>query len=289
MVKDETGNPTGSFKDRGMALAISRAKQVGIKTLCLPTAGNAGISAAAYAREAGLSCFVFLPEITPPAYIGDIEASGARIYVKGGSIADAAINMQAKKKEHWFDLSTLKEPFRVEGKKTLGYEIAEQLGWKLPHVIIYPTGGGTGILGMWKAFKEMLDLGWIKGNVPRFVAVQSDGCAPIVKAFVNERYETEFWKNSRTAAWGLNVPGPLGGYWILRVLKASRGLAVSVKENELDHFTAAFNLRTGINASLEGGAVWSAFLDLKLKKWIKKDEIVVILATGQDRKQKGGA
>ncbi|MEE8336105.1 MAG: threonine synthase [Candidatus Neomarinimicrobiota bacterium] len=284
LVKDETGNPTGSFKDRGMALAISRARQVGIKSLCLPSAGNAGVSAAAYAREAGLSCHVFLPEITPPAYIRDTEASGAATYVKGSSITEAGVNMQTKKKDHWFDLSTLKEPFRVEGKKTLGYEIAEQLGWKLPHIIIYPTGGGTGILGMWKAFKEMLDLGWVKEPLPRFVAVQSDGCAPVVKAFERGRKETEFWKDSRTAAWGLNVPGPLGGYWILQVLKASRGLAVAVKENELDHYTAAFNQRTGLNVSKEGGAVWCAFLDLKLKKWIKKDDRVIILATGQDRK-----
>lgn len=284
MVKDETGNPTGSFKDRGMALAVSRAKQVGVKAICLPSAGNAGVSAAAYAREAGLSCFVFLPEITPLAYIRDTEVSGAAIYVKGGSIAEAAKNMQTQKKEYWFDLSTLKEPFRVEGKKTLGYEIAEQMGWKLPQVIIYPTGGGTGILGMWKAFNEMLGQGWVKGTLPRFVAVQSDGCAPIVKAFEKGLKETEFWKNSQTAAWGLNVPGPLGGSWILRILKASLGLAVSVKENELDQYTAAFRLRTGINVSLEGGAVWSAFRALKLKKWIKKDDIVVILATGQDRK-----
>ncbi len=284
-VKDETVNPTGSFKDRGMALAITMAKQQGVKTVCLPSAGNAGVAAAAYARKAGIKCHVFLPETIPQPFIWDTEQFGAELYLRGKTIADAAAYMAKMKRNDWFDLSTLKEPFRVEGKKTLGYEIAEQLNWKLPDVIIYPTGGGTGLIGMWKAFREMQDLRWVSGPMPRMVAVQSGGCAPIVKAFEKGLAETEFWEKSHTAALGLNVPGPLGGYWILEILNKSSGIAVSVEEDSIYYYTEMFREKTEINASEEGGVVWSAYLKLFAKNWIKENETVIIFATGKQREE----
>ena len=187
------------------------------------------------------------------------------------------------KQDDWFDISTLKEPFRVEGKKTLGYEIAEQMGWKFPDVIIYETGGGTGLIGMWKAFIELKALGWVSGKLPRMVAAQSDGCAPVVKAFQNLQNKTDFWENSNTLALGLNVPGPLGGAWILDVLYQSSGIAISVAENQLSDLTEEFNSLTNLNASAEAGVAWGAYNTLLDMNWINHKETVVLFATGVER------
>ena len=191
--------------------------------------------------------------------------------------------MLKEKQENWFDISTLKEPFRVEGKKTLGYEITEQMGWEFPDVIIYETGGGTGLIGMWKAFIELKGLGWVSGKLPRMVAAQSDGCAPVVKAFQNLDDKTEFWENSNTIALGLNVPGPLGGSWILDVLYKSNGMAISVAEDQLSDLTEEFNSLTNINASSEAGVVWGAYNTLLDMNWINHNEKVVLFATGVER------
>jgi len=282
-VKDETVNPTGSFKDRGMALAVTMAKAQGVKTICLPSAGNAGISAAAYCEAAEIECNVFLPETIPEAFKKETEKYSANLTLSGNTISDAAKYMLNNKEDEWFDISTLKEPFRVEGKKTLGYEIAEQLGWKFPDVVVYETGGGTGLIGMWKAFQEMKGMGWVKGKLPRMVAAQSDGCAPVVKAFQGMEKDTEFWENSYTIALGLNVPGPLGGRWILDVLSQSEGIAISVPEEELVGLTKEMNDITGINSSPEAGVVWSAYNTLLKMEWINNKETVVLFATGIER------
>jgi len=282
-VKDETVNPTGSFKDRGMALAVTMAKAQGVETICLPSAGNAGISAAAYCQKAGIQCHVFLPETIPESFKKETDRYGANLILKGQTISDAAKAMQETKEPDWFDISTLKEPFRVEGKKTLGYEIAEQMNWALPDVIIYPTGGGTGLIGMWKAFKEMEGMGWISGPLPRLVAAQSDGCAPVVKAFQSMQKSTEFWNNGDTIALGLNVPGPLGGGWIMEILSDCNGIAVSAKESELEVMTEVFKKESGIDASAEAGVVWSVFQALKEASWIKEEEKVILFATGIER------
>ena len=282
-VKDETVNPTGSFKDRGMALAITMAKEQGVKTICLPSAGNAGISAAAYCEEAEIECNVFLPETIPEPFKKETAKYSANLTLSGNTIFDAAKQMLNNKEDGWFDISTLKEPFRVEGKKTLGYEIAEQLGWKFPDVVVYETGGGTGLIGMWKAFKEMQGMGWVQGKLPRMVAAQSDGCAPVVKAFQGMEEDTEFWKDSHTIALGLNVPGPLGGRWILDVLSQSNGIALAVPETDLEKATKEMNDVTGINSSAEAGVVWSAYRTLLKMDWIGNNESVVLFATGIER------
>ena len=282
-LKDETVNPTGSFKDRGMALAITMAKVQGVQQICLPSAGNAGISASAYCKEADIECHVFLPETIPDEFKKETEKFDAKLTLAGQTISDAAKEMLKNKEEQWFDISTLKEPFRVEGKKTLGYEIAEQLGWEFPDVIIYETGGGTGLIGMWKAFIEMRSLGWVKGKLPRMVAAQSDGCAPVVTAFQNLDKTTKFWENSSTIALGLNVPGPLGGAWILNVLYESNGIALSVPESELLDLTKEFNELTNLNASAEAGVVWGAYHSLVNRNWIHPKESVVLFATGIER------
>ena len=283
-VKDETVNPTGSFKDRGMAMAVTLAKAQNVKKICLPSAGNAGVSASAYCQAAGIDCFVFLPETIPESFKNETKRYKSELVLSGQTISEAAQAMINQKDENWFDISTLKEPFRVEGKKTLGYEIAEQLGWSLPDVIIYPTGGGTGLIGMWKAFKEMLDMGWISGPLPRMVVAQSDGCAPVVEAFQAQQDATSFWHKSNTIALGLNVPDPLGGYWILEILSESNGIAVAAKESSLEIKTENFRKRTGIDASTEIGVVWSAYEELREKKWITTGEKVVLFATGIERR-----
>lgn len=282
-VKDETVNPTGSFKDRGMALAISMAKAQGVETICLPSAGNAGISAAAYCQEAHIDCHVFLPETIPESFKKETDRYGANLILKGQTISDSAKAMQKRKEPDWFDISTLKEPFRVEGKKTLGYEIAEQMNWSLPNVIIYPTGGGTGLIGMWKAFKEMKGMGWISDPLPRLVVAQSDGCEPVVKAFQAMGKSTEFWNNSDTIALGLNVPGPLGGRWILETLSECNGIAVSARESELDELTRDFQEESSISASAECGVVWSVYKALEKTGWIGPKDKTILFATGIER------
>ncbi len=282
-IKDETVNPTGSFKDRGMGLAVTMAKAQGVASICLPSAGNAGVSAAAYCQQAGIDCHVFLPETIPDPFKAATDQYGANLVLSGMTISDAAKAMLEEKKDDWFDISTLKEPFRVEGKKTLGYEIAEQMDWSLPDVIIYPTGGGTGLIGMWKAFREMIGMGWIEDKMPRMVATQSDGCAPVVNAFQAMEKDTVFWNNSDTIALGLNVPGPLGGHWILDILAQSNGIAVSTPEANLTELTQEINAKSQINASAEVGTVWSAYLSLKEAGWIGDNDKVVLFATGIER------
>ena len=283
-IKNETVNPTGSFKDRGMAIAITMAKIQNVEKICLPSAGNAGVSASAYCQAAGIECFVFLPETIPEPFINETKRYQSNLVLNGKTISEAAKTMMDHKKDDWFDISTLKEPFRVEGKKTLGYEIAEQFNWSLPDVIIYPTGGGTGLIGMWKAFKEMLGMGWISGRLPRMVVVQSDGCSPVVDAFKQKKDSTEFHSNSSSAALGLNVPGPLGGYIILDIVLKSNGTAVKVPESSLQIETEDFRQKTGIDASPEAGAVWSSYKSLLDSEWISSNEKVVLFATGIERR-----
>ena len=283
-IKNETVNPTGSFKDRGMATAVTMAKIQNVEKICLPSAGNAGVSASAYCQEAGIECFVFLPETIPQPFINETKRYNAELVLNGKTISEAAKTMIDHKKDDWFDISTLKEPFRVEGKKTLGYEIAEQFDWSLPDVIIYPTGGGTGLIGMWKAFKEMLGMGWVSGRLPRMVVVQSDGCSPVVDAFERMQNKTEFWPNSDTIALGLNVPGPLGGYLILDIISESNGIAIKVPETSLQIKTEDFRQKTGIDASPEAGVVWSSYKTLLDCEWISSKEKVVLFATGIERR-----
>ena len=282
-VKNETVNPTGSFKDRGMSLAITMAKEQKVETICLPSAGNAGVSAAAYCKSAKINCHVFLPETIPNEFVNETRRHTKNVILKGNTIADAGKEMIRQKEKDWFDISTLKEPFRVEGKKTLGYEIAEQLGWKFPDVIVYETGGGTGLIGMWKAFKELQSLGIVKDPLPRMVAAQSTGCAPVVKAFQGLSKTTDFFENSYTMALGLNVPGPLGGHWILDILYDSNGIALDVPEKNLTKLTDEFNQITLINSGPEAGVVWGAYKTLKDIGWILRDESVVLFATGIER------
>jgi len=281
--KDESVNPTGSFKDRGMSMAVSHARGNGISEVCLPSAGNAGVSASAYCQAAGIACHVFLPETIPTPFIDATEEYGADLRLGGRTIAQAASKMREEMTKEWFDLSTLKEPFRVEGKKTMGYEIAEQLDWRLPNVVVYPTGGGTGLIGMWKAFNEMIDLGWLdekETDRPRMVVVQSDGCAPIVKAFAEGLLENDLWEKSHTGALGLNVPSPLGGAWMLKTLRDSGGTALMVDEAQIMEASHEVNELSGVDGSCEDGVSWLGFKTLVETGWIKEGEKVMIPITG---------
>ncbi|MDZ4343867.1 MAG: threonine synthase [Candidatus Binatia bacterium] len=233
-IKDEAQNPTGSFKDRGLSLAISRAKELGVTKAAIPSAGNAGGSFAAYAARAGIEAHVFMPRDTPIANQIEVQQYGAKLRLVDGLIADCGrIIAEKKTAEGWFDVSTLKEPYRVEGKKTMGYEIAEQLNWHLPDVIIYLTGGGTGLIGMWKAFGELEELGWIDGHRPRMVSVQARGCAPIVKAFDEDKAAADLWQNAQTIASGLRVPQAVGDFLMLQAIRESGGTALSVGDDEM--------------------------------------------------------
>jgi len=278
--KDETVNPTGSFKDRGMSLAVSHLKRSGVTEACLPSAGNAGVSVAAYCEEAGIECHVYLPEMIPSPFVKATEKYSAHVHLGGQTIAEAAARMNGEKEKRWFDLSTLKEPFRVEGKKTLGYEIAEHLDWHFPDVVVYPAGGGTGLVGMWKAFNEMKRLGWVEGALPRMVAVQSAGCAPVVKAFAAGALETVPWQDGDTAALGLNVANPLGGAWMLKVLRQSDGIAVMVNEEDVAVARKEVAISSGTESSPEAGVAWRGFQKLSGSGWIREGETVVIPITG---------
>ncbi len=284
-VKDEGINPTGSFKARGLVMAVARASELGVKALAIPSAGNAGSAAAAYAARAGLPVYVYLPKDVPPAFLAEIKALGAQITLVDGLITDCAkLVRQGAEAGRWFDLSTLKEPYRVEGKKTMGYEIAEQLNWQLPDVIIYPTGGGTGIVGIWKAFAEMEALGWIGGKRPRMICVQSAGCAPIVRAY-NQGVETaEMWQNAATIADGLRVPAAVGDFLILRVVRESGGLALSVSDDEIRAAQAEIGQREGMFVAPEAAATAAALPHLLAKGQVQADERIVLLITGNGLK-----
>jgi len=280
-IKEESGNPTGSFKARGLGAAVTMAKALGAKKIALPTAGNAGGAAAAYAAKAGLECHVFMPTDTPKIFRIECEAYGAKVGLVDGLIDDCGkIVAQRKDAEGWFDVSTLKEPYRVEGKKTMGYEIAEQLGWTLPDVVVYPTGGGTGLIGMWKAFEEMEKLGWIGSKRPRMVSVQAEGCAPIPKAVAEGKDVSVRFENAHTYASGLRVPKANADYLILKILRASKGEAVTVTDDEMRRGALELASLEGLFAAPEGGAAWEAVKKLVALGKVGKDERIVVFDTG---------
>jgi threonine synthase len=284
-VKDEGLNPTGSFKARGLAAAVSRAYELGVKSVSIPTAGNAGCAMSAYAALAGLEAHVFMPADVPRPFINECRVLGASVTLINGLITDCGrAAREGVEKFGRFDVSTLKEPYRIEGKKTMGYEVAEQMGWTLPDVIIYPTGGGTGLVGMWKAFDEMEKLGWIGAKRPRMVTVQSDGCAPMVKAFREGKEFAEPWPNARTIADGMRVPAAVGDFLILRALRESGGTAVAVPDAEILEATYQLGRTTGIWPAPEGGATLAALLRLKEDGWVRDGESVVLFNTGSGAK-----
>jgi threonine synthase len=279
--KDEGRNPTGSFKARGMSSAVTMAKSYGLKKLAAPSAGNAASALAAYSAAAGIEAHIFMPKDVPLANRVECESYGACVTLVDGLISDCArMISERKEKEGWFDVSTLKEPFRVEGKKTMGYEVAEQLGWRLPHGIIYPTGGGVGLIGMWKAFDEMQQLGWIGSERPQMVAVQSAGCSPIVKAWDEGKSTSEFWPDAETLAAGLRVPKAFGDYLILDILKKSGGIAVSVTDDEIMDSLRHWAKVEGIFAAPEGAAALAAYRKLRAKEFFAEKDTVVLFNTG---------
>jgi threonine synthase len=279
-IKDEAGNPTQSFKARGMSIAVSRARELGVTRLAAPSAGNAAGALAAYAARAGMEAYLFMPRDTPRANVVETTFMGAHVKLLEGLITDCGAEVaRGKEAGGWFDVSTLKEPYRVEGKKTLGYELAEQLDWRLPDVIVYPTGGGTGLIGMWKAFAEMEELGWIGAERPRMISVQAAGCAPIVTAFEKgERFADEF-PNAATIASGLRVPKAIGDFLILDAVRASGGQAVAVSDSELIEGAREIARLEGIFACPEGGACVPAVRRLVESGAIRSDDRVVIFNT----------
>lgn len=280
-IKDEGQNPTQSFKARGMTAAISMAKELGIKKVAVPSAGNAAGAMAAYAAKAGMEAHIFMPADTPEANIIECRQTGANVTLIDGLITDCGkLVAERKEEEGWYDVSTLKEPYRVEGKKTMGYELAEQFDWDLPDVIVYPTGGGTGLIGMWKAFDEMEELGWIGSKRPRMISVQSETCAPIVRAFEKgERFAAEF-ENAETIASGLRVPKAVGDFLILDAIRQSGGTAISVTDGELINAVSEIGRSEGIFAAPEGAACLPALRKLIANGMIKSGERVVLFNTG---------
>src|SRR5919109_3000133 len=284
-IKDEAQNPTGSFKDRGIALAISRAKELGVKKVAIPSAGNAGGSLAAYATRAGIEAHVFMPKDTPTANQIEARQYGAKLTLVDGLINDCGRLIGEKKAaEGWFDLSTLKEPYRVEGKKTMGYEVAEQLNWNLPDVIIYPTGGGTGLIGMWKAFEELAELGLIGSKSPRMVSVQASGCAPIVRAFNQGKETADRWANAKTVASGLRVPQAVADFLMLRAIRASNGTALSVSDEDMLAEIPRVGQAEGIFFCPEGAACVVALRRLVKCQWIRPTDEVLIFNTASGLK-----
>ncbi len=282
-VKDEGRNPTGTFKALGMAVAVSRAVELGVRGFVVPTAGNAGGALAAYAARAGLPAHVFMPADAPQSNRREVEMAGAQLHLVNGLISDAGRESAKMATESGlFDVSTLKEPYRLEGKKTMGYEIALDLGWQLPDVILYPTGGGTGLIGIWKAIDEMQQLGWIARSAqrPRMVCVQAAGCAPMVKASEEGRESCGFFTGAQTIAAGLRVPKPLGDRLILRAIRESHGTAITVADDEMIAARAQIAAAEGIQACLEGAATVAALRKLIASGWIKPDERVLCLNTG---------
>src|SRR5215468_913991 len=281
LIKDEGLNPTGSFKARGLPAAITMVKHYGVKKVAIPSAGNAAGALAAYAAAAGIDAHIFMPKDVPMANRIESEYYGAKVTLVDGLISDCARMVgERKEKEGWFDVTTLKEPYRVEGKKTMGYEVAEQLGWRLPKGIIYPTGGGVGLIGMWKAFEEMEALGWIGSERPHMVTVQSTGCAPIVKAWDEGRRASEMWANAATSASGLRVPKAYGDYLILDILRKSKGTAVAVTDDEIMDSLRQWARIEGVFAAPEGAAAHAAYRKLRAAKFFVEDDQVVLFNTG---------
>src|SRR5215208_1266517 len=280
-IKDESQNPTQSFKARGMAAAVSMAKELGCKKLAVPSAGNAAGALAAYAARAGIKSYIFMPRDTPRANVVECEQTGAHVTLMDGLITDCGAEVARRKEaQGWFDVSTLKEPYRVEGKKTLGYELAEQLNWQLPDVIIYPTGGGTGLIGMWKAFAEMEQMGWIGSKRPRMVTVQAEGCAPIVQAFEEGKRFADEFPNAATTASGLRVPKAIGDFLILDALRQSGGTAVAVTDEELIAATREIGAAEGIFCAPEGAACLPALRQLIDAGEVSASDRVVLFNTG---------
>jgi threonine synthase len=281
LVKDEGLNPTGSFKARGLSAAVSMARVLGAREVCLPSAGNAGSALAAYAAAAGLRAHVFLPEDISRLFVLETRAYGADVETVPGLISDAGrICAQRARESGWYECATLKEPYRVEGKKTMGYEVAEQMDWTLPDAILYPTGGGTGLVGMWKAFAEMETMGFVGSKRPRMYAVQAEGCAPIVRAFEEGREDAPFWENASTLAHGLRVPKALGDFLILRALRESHGAAVAVSEREIVDGVKEAAASEGIFMAPEGGACVAAARRLRRSGHLGPDDTVVLFNTG---------
>jgi threonine synthase len=284
-IKDEGLNPTGSFKARGLSAAVTMAKHYGLTKLAIPSAGNAASALAAYAAAAHIEAHIFMPKDVPFANRVECQTYGAHVTLVDGLISDCARMVQNRSSSsNWFDVSTLKEPFRVEGKKTMGYEVAEQLGWKLPQGIIYPTGGGVGLIGMWKAFDEMQELGWIGSERPQMVAVQARGCAPIPKAWDEGKSASEMWPNANTIAAGLRVPKAYGDYLILDILNKSGGVAIAVSDEEIIEAVRHWARVEGIFAAPEGAAALAAYRRLRSSGFFGADDSVVLFNTGSGLK-----
>jgi len=281
-IKDEGQNPTGSFKARGLSMAVSKAKELGVTAMCIPTAGNAGSALSAYCAVAGIQAHVFMPKLTPRVFKLDCEVMGADVTIVDGNISDCAALMRSKNADgKWFDVTTLKEPYRLEGKKTMGYEIAEQLDWNLPDVIVYPTGGGTGLIGIWKAFKELKSLGWVQDINVKMVAVQIAACNPIVQAFQDKAHVAKPYQNpGTTIANGLRVPHAFGHKLILKTLYESQGTAIDVSEAEMKKGILEIAITEGLFVSPEGAGVWEAAKKLRQSNFIHQSDTVVLLNTG---------
>lgn len=280
-IKDEGLNPTGSFKARGLSCAISMCKELGVRKVAIPSAGNAASALAAYAAAAGMEAHIFMPLDVPEANFLECKAFGAHVTLVNGLISDCGKMVATRKDaEGWFDVSTLKEPYRIEGKKTMGYEVAEQFGWQLPDVIFYPAGGGVGLIGMWKAFEEMEALGWIGPKRAKMIAVQAAGCAPIVRAFELGQERSEFWENAQTVAAGLRVPKALGDFLVLDAVRKSGGTAVAVNDHDLVDGSLELAAREGIFAAPEGGACVAALKQLIASGFLQSEERIVIYNTG---------
>ena len=280
-LKDEAVNPTGSFKARGLSMAISKAKELGVRKCVIPTAGNAGGAMSAYCARAGLEAHVYMPRETPEVFKKECQLLGAKVNIIDGTISDCAKAIRQQAESDWFDVSTLKEPYRLEGKKTMGLEIAEQMDWQLPDVIIYPTGGGTGLIGIWKAFQEMEQLGWIGSYRPRMVVVQTEACYPIVTAWEEGAITAEPFQNpAKTMANGLRVPAAFGDQMILDVIRESNGCAVTVSDSDMRKGIEEVAAQEGILLSPEGSAVWMAYRKLFNKAWIETRDKVLLINTG---------
>ena len=284
-IKDESRNPTDSFKARGLSAAVTMARKFGQRRLAIPSAGNAASALAAYAAVAGLEAYIFMPSDVPQANFLECKSFGAKVTLVDGLISDCArIVAESKEKEGWFEVSTLKEPYRIEGKKTMGYELAEQFDWQLPDAILFPCGGGVGLIGMWKAFAELEELGWIGSKRPKMIAVQAAGCAPIVRAFEQNAKTSEFWGNAHTVASGLRVPKALGDQLVLRALRESGGTAISVSDEEMIDAGLLLAKREGLFAAPETGACVAALKRLLDSGFLKPDNQVVIFSTGSGLK-----
>ncbi len=285
-VKDESANPTGTFKARGLGAAVSKAKELGIEKVIIPTAGNAGGAMAAYAARAGIKAHIFMPKDTPLANIEESRMAGAEVVLVDGLISDAAgMAGEKARAEGWFDVSTFKEPYRVEGKKVMGYELAEAFDWTLPDVIIYPTGGGTGLVGMWKAFAELEALGWLENTKrPRMVSVQAQGCAPVVKAFEKSATFCDFWINAQTVASGLRVPKSFADHLILQDLYDSEGTAIAVSDETILESQSQLAQMEGIFAAPEGAATLAALKALVKQGWVHPEERIILFNTGSGLK-----